>query len=445
LSGAPFGLTREAQRLVMAAMVAQRQFDFVTSKGDRINYRSLDLQIIWDDIVAIARPLNELYSSERLLTWARLVTGNPALRSVERSEDRPLIVVALADWLAGWTGSRVLADFDALPDELLSAGIWRTASNLRKSFGAMAEIIESVTKDDISLDVCLQSIADLFCDSEQEYESKKLDLRTLKLFISGIRRRTEIISYLSLCERTGGEAIESVRLELIANLDTAYDPSAPNSREQLISRWEEFQRQYADYYADRHNRAMRSAAHGESLKEIIRSNQWAVFENLASSASQGSECFAAAKNLIRELRQLDCQNDVRQHLTDRPFCGCSFSLREAERLEKLPDELRSLVDAGVTEIIDSILSKRDALTASADSGAMRSSVGSILDRLATGTTPGDLSSQEVRLLRLTLENANDPRSGRPEVSATAVPEEELELWETEVLRVEDFVNTELKM
>ena len=62
LKQAPHGLAREAQQLILAALVAQRQLEFVTSKGDRINRRSLDLQIIWDDIVGIAKPLDSSYS-----------------------------------------------------------------------------------------------------------------------------------------------------------------------------------------------------------------------------------------------------------------------------------------------------------------------------------------------------------------------------------------------
>ena len=46
----PFGLVREAQHLILTALVAQRQIEFITTKGDRISRRSLDLKIIWDDI-----------------------------------------------------------------------------------------------------------------------------------------------------------------------------------------------------------------------------------------------------------------------------------------------------------------------------------------------------------------------------------------------------------
>ena len=55
LKDKPFGLTHEAQHLILAALVAQRKIEFVTTNNDRINRRSLDLKIIWDDIAGIAK------------------------------------------------------------------------------------------------------------------------------------------------------------------------------------------------------------------------------------------------------------------------------------------------------------------------------------------------------------------------------------------------------
>jgi hypothetical protein len=61
----PFGLAREAQHLILTALVAQRRIEFVTTKGDRINRRSLDLKIIWDDIEGVTKPSSVLYADGR--------------------------------------------------------------------------------------------------------------------------------------------------------------------------------------------------------------------------------------------------------------------------------------------------------------------------------------------------------------------------------------------
>src|SRR5437667_7777493 len=141
LQKAPYGLTREAQHLIMAAFVAQRHFEFVTNSGNRINRRSLDLQIIWDDIVGIARPSREVYTSERLLIWASLLTGIPGLESLDTPEGRLAVGDALAAWLADWEASRLLQPFDSLSDENLNARDWRSAANLKKTFEAVAESV----------------------------------------------------------------------------------------------------------------------------------------------------------------------------------------------------------------------------------------------------------------------------------------------------------------
>ncbi len=86
LKQSPNGLVREAQHLILTALVAHRQIEFVTSKGDRINRRSLDLTIIWDDIEGIAKPSSVLYSNNRLTAWARILTGSDVFQSIDLPE-----------------------------------------------------------------------------------------------------------------------------------------------------------------------------------------------------------------------------------------------------------------------------------------------------------------------------------------------------------------------
>jgi len=58
--------------MLMTALVAERYIEFVTESGNRINRRSLDLTIIWEDIVGVARPVESSFSREKLKTWAKL-------------------------------------------------------------------------------------------------------------------------------------------------------------------------------------------------------------------------------------------------------------------------------------------------------------------------------------------------------------------------------------
>ena len=80
---------REAQHLVLTALVANRQIEFVTTKGDRINRRSLDLKIIWDDIEGIAE---DLVPGKRMNVTATSADGTVKRFTVRNRIDTPIEV-----------------------------------------------------------------------------------------------------------------------------------------------------------------------------------------------------------------------------------------------------------------------------------------------------------------------------------------------------------------
>jgi hypothetical protein len=449
LQAEPIGLTREAQHLILAALVAQRQYEFVTSSGNRINHRSLDLQIIWDDIVGVAKPLNELFAPERLLSWAKLITGNSVLRSLDRSEDRLLIIDSLSGWLTGWKQSRTIDEFDALPDENLNAGIWRTAANLRKSFGAMADTIDLLVKNDVSLDQCLHLIADLFSDSEAEFEKKKTDLRVLRDFTAAVSKRGEIATYLSLCEITDDVDIEQSRLELLDSISSGKFSAIAAGKDQLEAAWINFRDVYTNYYADKHELVMNTGASGEKLREIIRSDEWSTFESLSSIAWLDQRYFAKAKALIREIRQLYCDAKVHETLNAKPFCGCSFSLSETDRLVDLPGQLSFVVKSGLESFNASFIYNTEKLVSSANSDAMGASVKAILSGFAPDGAFPSLASQEIRILKIAADQLSADHTADTIVTDRSADQysrdfpENMRLWERDVEQVEAFVNTEI--
>ena len=448
LQAPPVGLTRESQHLILAALVAQKQYEFVTSSGNRINHRSLDLQIIWDDIVGVAKPLDEAYSPERLLSWAKFITGNSGLKSIDRSEDRLLIIDSLSGWLSGWNEGRTLAEFDGLPDEHLNAGIWRTAANLRKSFGAMADIIDSLVRNDLSLDKCLQSIADLFADSEAEFENKKGDLRVLRDFTAGVSRRSEIATYLSLCEDTGDVNLEALRQMLLETINSGKFAAAGSGKEKLDADWKDFREEYTEFYSKQHDAVMNSGASSDDLRAIVRSDEWAVFESFSSVAWLETDSFALAKTLIREMRQLYCSSNVLGALISKPFCGCSFSLAETERLVELPNLLKATVALGLESYRKKILENGQRLIDTTDSDAMSASVKAILTTISRAGEFAKLTSQDIRILKIAAERVTVNslpvinKAEKEEEYPDGIPDS-MHLWEQEVKKVEDFVNTEI--
>lgn len=394
----PLGLTREAQRLVLSALVAQRLYEFVTSSGNRINHRSLDLQMIWDDIVGLAKPLNETFAPDRLLAWAQLITGNSGVRSINRSEDRLLIIDSLAGWLSAWNESRVLADFDAMPDENLNASIWRTAASLKKSFGAMAEAIDQLVNDEISLDQCLHAIAERFSDSEEEFARKKTELRILGEFNKSVARRASVASYLSLCEITDDPDLERSRSELLESIDPEMFWSRASDISQIEVLWAAFRDGYSSYYQEKHDSVMNRGTSGESLREILASPEWSAFECLFRMNWADQRFVTRSRELIREIRLLHCNANVRDVLAARPFCTCAFSLADRKRLADLPGQLRSTIQCGIRSIETRLQANAEILAEAAESGAMRSAVKRIFrDLEAVGGLAG-ISGQDLRIV-----------------------------------------------
>lgn len=421
LRAEPFGLTKETQHMILASVVAQRQFEFVTSSGNRISHRSLDLQIIWDDIVGLAKPLYDQYSPQRLLVWAKLVTGNAAIRSVEKSEDRLVVIDSLTGWLAGWRESKILSSFDALPDEYLNASIWRTASSLRKSFGAVAETVDLLVRGEITLDECLQSIGDLFSDSEKEFETKKADLTVLREYTEGLARRDEIGRYLALCETTRDPGVEGARKTLLGVIDSQKFATLAD-RAEVESYWQTFRESYSNYYQEKHDLVIDSFAGGNTLAEILRSGTWSVFESVANNPWFDQRYFTKARDLIREIRQLSCRANVKEALAEKPFCICSFSLSRYDRQAALPDELKHVVATGLDAFRTKLREGAAQLIAAADDGAASAVLGALIKRFNGEKEFPDLTSQDIRLLKLAAEKEVE-RAGTVRNAVTRAAEE----------------------
>jgi len=355
------GLVREAQHLILTALVSRQQLEFVTSKGDRISRRSLDLKIIWGDIVGIARPAGRNYSGEKLVHWVNTLAGKNFSTSSGSSENIQAIRTALREWLSEWEKRRVLERFNELPDEILNTKIWRLSMHAKNSFGAAAEAIRSVLEDSIQLDEGLHRIADAFSDSKEEHMRRVKDLVTIEDFIAGAARREEIRTYLAICEATDDEETEKLRDELSSVIDTSYYDPSERYNQEMETLWLSFRDKFAEHFAVKHDIVMRSHYLQEKVDEIQRSDFWWEFENLSVIPIIQGTYWREAREICREFRQLDCRFDIREMLQIHPFCACSFTLARTDYWEKLPDRLLSTITSGLTSYRQIIFSHSDVV------------------------------------------------------------------------------------
>ncbi|HEX6124978.1 MAG TPA: DUF6079 family protein [Pyrinomonadaceae bacterium] len=392
----PRGLGREAQHLLLTALVAQRQIDFVTSKGDRINQRSLDLKIIWDDIVGIARPVGLAFSAKKLARWAALVSGDANIRSLDDETAREALKTALQTWHAEWTKGRVLKRFDDLSDDILNARIWTLASRCSKTLARTAENIKAALDESISLEECLNRIADTFSDSEEQYQRALSELIVVDSFIKGTAARNEVLSYLSGCEITNVEEIEEMREQLYHLIDVSYSNPSDASNRELGYLWIKFQRDFSEHFAARHDTVMRSHSLQAAFNDITQGDDWWEFENLARIAMFRPEIASSVERLRRLFGELDCDFAVREALQTRPFCKCSFGLAKEKEWEDLPNQLWLEVKTALRTYRQTLLEEKEKVT-------------SLLSEFQKESVDPQASSAATEVLRLIPKGVDMPR------------------------------------
>ena len=361
LKQSPHGLPREAQHLILTALVAQRQVEFVTTKGDRINRRSLDLTIIWDDIEGVARPSSVLYGKERLTDWAKILTGSDAFHSIDAPEDIKEIKNSLQSWLMDWQTARVLERFDELSGEILNTKIWRLSIHAEKTFGAAAATVKLILDESISLEEGLHRIADAFSDSEKEFFGCAKNLIVLEDFINGAAKREKIWSYLAICETTQDEKIEYFREKLLKIIDESYANPSENLNREMENLWQTFHARYAEHFSIKHDTIMKSHHLQEQYNEILRSDEWWEFENLSRLPIAQQNYWTEAQKICRQFKELDCRFDVREMLKTHPFCACSFNLSKIRSWEKLPLKLQETIDDGRESCRNAVRSLSESL------------------------------------------------------------------------------------
>lgn len=342
----PVGLVREAQHLILTALVAQRRIEFVTTKGDRISRRSLDLKIIWDDIEGVAKPSSVSYGEQRLAEWAKILTHADTLLSIDSAKDRPKVKAALKNWLDEWQSARVLERFNDLPDEILNTKIWRLATLAEKTFGAVASTVASIADETLSLEEGLHRVADAFSDSEREFLNRKKDLIVIEDFINGADLRERIWKYLAVCETTNDERIETSRERLVGLIEDGYANPNRKLNEQLSDLWNEYHTGFSEHFAIKHDQVMKSHYLQDKFKEILQSDEWWEFTSLSGLTIFQKVYWKEAQRIHRQIKDLNCRFNVTEMLKTQPFCACSFNLAQIWEWENLPSALEEIITRG---------------------------------------------------------------------------------------------------
>jgi hypothetical protein len=415
LRGEPYGLLREAQYLILAALVAQRRIELITSSGDRIGRRTLDLKLKWDEIAGVARASALLHSAEELTDWARLLTGDAQLSSIADPQARERVRAALAHWLEEWRAERLLERFDALPDDCLTTRGWNVAAVVRKSFGAAADSVEAALDDTISLEEGLQRVADAFGDAPEQFKRSTEQRAALTSFTAGFAGREQARAYLALAEPTNLEEIESARRELLAIAGDVHSLFDQESTKRFDLLWREFQARYSEHYAAAHDETVGAAADARAVDALTRSREWREFEMLSRLSIVNHQYWEEVEQLLERLRNMRCDLPVRQLLFKRPVCHCSFRLTRAASLAASAQALEEAVRRGLDAHRRALSLWGKPLAHALDALAQQESDPKIADRVRTLSASlaqtgahASLSLAEARLIEQALQKTGVP-------------------------------------
>lgn len=403
----PFGFVRETQHLLLASLVAERKMEFVTSRGDRINSRSLDLRIIWDDIVGVAKTLDTTASSKLLLRWAGIITADTSYKSLESPADRDRLLAAFRDWLVEWDNSNVLNRFERMTATRLNTREWAHAARVRNTLGILAEELRNAVRGATRLEECLTRIGATFSDSEAELQKSIDAMKLLVQYLDALDAREKVLDYMTAAELTNREEIETVRESLIIAVEQAVSEPGEARNREVGYLWERFQREYSEYYASQHDETMRSHDLQEKYNEIRRSDIWLEFMELSELPIFRGVAHKTAAALCVRLDQLDCRFDLRRALAHSSSCICGFRLDETAKWHELPSELWGTVSRALDSYRTALTKRRDLVLPA-------------LERFAKETKSAEHAAGAAHLIKLLSEKASIPRLTGSEIQVLQI-------------------------
>jgi hypothetical protein len=291
-----------------------------------------------------------------------------------------------------------MARFDELPDENLNSSFWRLANGVRKSFGAVADCIEALVQERGSLDECLQNIADIFADSEKEFESKLKDLAMLQETLDLLPELARIRDYVLQAEFTGDQGPDALRSELIDSL-SILAPQGAGSATGLMEKAKVFKERYAAVYAARHEAGTDAGKTRSRLDEFMASDLWTLFSAVSVLPVFDREDMERATRTIRAIRGLDCKADVLSVLATQPVCVCGFTISRGPGANVLISRLSSIVATALKRVMQLLTANRTILQPTIGSELLKSLDDAVHGR---GGIPL-LSGNDIRLLKIATE------------------------------------------
>src|SRR5215213_8577727 len=350
--------------------------------------------------------------SAEALEWARLLTGQESLGASDSGDSgdsggaesaREEVCTALASWVGEWRQSGLRQKFELLPDWCLTTRVWKVESEVRKSFGRAAAVMEAALAGKGTLSSALRHAAEDFGNSRERFAQRSRALEDLKGFVESQPEREHVRAYLAAAEGTGVDEIETARRELLNISEDSNNFLEAKRRARFERLWKEFRSRYGEHYAAAHDKTVGGRAARESLIELRRGERWREFEALARLPVVSSQVWRQAEEILRQAEGGRCTMPVR------------VILSRASEMEELPQELEALMERGLEVYRRTLLMLGASLAISLDALARRETDDTFVARaralssgFAQGRLPERLTRQDVALVERALRRMPAP-------------------------------------
>lgn len=430
LGQAPVGLTSEAVQLVLSATVANGLVEFVTHSGNRVSGRSLDLKIDWKQIAGVARPRVSKVSSAKLLEWAKIMSGEDAIKSLDDAGDRAKVLEALVGISAHWEKSKPLSNLEFVPESEFNTEIWRHSNKASENYAVMISDVDEALVGSIELEACVERVADNFGSRPEIFAAVKESVAAIDGFSNGFSERDCIRNYLALSEITSNDEVENARKSVESCLTASIlNPGEQASRE-LGYAWEKFVRTYSDHYVSVHNAAAQSIDLKDRYDDIVGNERWRYFTQVIKLADIRKSYWPKVREYRRRLEELNCGIDPKEILESSPCCVCSFRCSDLGELTNLPDLIRGEIEAAIAYFDRFVSERSDSLKAGLEKSIVQDDLGDeiyivseLLECLKNGTGFSHLSDDHLDHLMLVVSRLKDEEVEN--VVAPIVPPESL--------------------
>ncbi|MFL6466977.1 MAG: hypothetical protein ACJ72Z_03375 [Pyrinomonadaceae bacterium] len=359
LGASPVGLSHQAVRLILASMAVNGLVEFVTTGNERISGRSLDLKIDWSEIAYLSRPSRAKVSGERLARWARAITGDDSILSLDDPDDRRKVLEVLVDISSQWQRKNPIAVQSDIPELEFNTRVWRDRIRIADAYPEMIAMVDEALMGEIELDVCIERISEAFYDRPKTFFSVRDSVSAMENFGSSFQERERLKNYLTLVETSPDAAVEEARAAVWSTLRTSQiDPNEKSSRE-LGYVWTKFHRLYTEAYVSLHENVKANTIGQTWFESTVGQDRWRTFIASMESEPINKQFGLRFRRIRREIESLRCTDDPTLHLAVAPVCACALTFATSMSFDRLSTELNCLVSEVFSYFEDLVVRQRE--------------------------------------------------------------------------------------